>query len=45
MKLHELSNTTGSKNRLNVVRATFDALSQLRTAEAIKADRAAAAQE
>ena len=31
----------GSKNRLNVVRATFDALSKLRTPEAIKAERAA----
>ena len=39
-----LGKSQGSKNRLNVVRATFDALSQLRTEEAIKADRAAAEQ-
>ena len=39
-----LGKSQGSKNRLNVVKATFDALSQLRTEEAIKADRAAAEQ-
>ena len=37
-----LGKSQGSKNRLNVVKATFDALSQLRTEEAIKADRATA---
>ena len=36
-----LGKSQGSKNRLNVVRATFDALSKLRTPEAIKAERAA----
>ena len=30
----------GSKNRLNVVKATFDALSKLRTEEQIRAERA-----
>ena len=34
-----LGKSQGSKNRLNVVKATFDALSQLRTAEAIMASR------
>ena len=34
-----LGKSQGSKNRLNVVKATFDALSQLRTAEEIKAQR------
>ena len=34
-----IGKSQGSKNRLNVVKATFDALSQLRTAEAIRADR------
>jgi small subunit ribosomal protein S5 len=37
-----LGKSQGSKNRLNVVKATLDALSQLRTAEAIKAVRAQA---
>ena len=37
-----LGKSQGSKNRLNVVKATFDALSKLRTEEAIKADRATA---
>ncbi len=35
-----LAKSQGSKNRLNVVKATFDALSQLRTAEQIRAERA-----
>ena len=35
-----LAKSQGSKNRLNVVKATFDALSQLRTAEEIHAERA-----
>lgn len=35
-----LAKSQGSKNRLNVVKATFDALSQLRTAEAIREERA-----
>jgi len=35
-----LAKSQGSKNRLNVVKATFDALSQLRTAEAIRTERA-----
>ena len=35
-----LAKSQGSKNRLNVVKATFDALSQLRTKEQIEADRA-----
>ena len=34
-----LGKSQGSKNRLNVVKATFDALSQLRTADEIKAQR------
>jgi len=34
-----LGKSQGSKNRLNVVKATFDALSQLRPAEAIRAER------
>ena len=34
-----LGKSQGSKNRLNVVRATFDALSRLRTPEAIRAER------
>ena len=34
-----IGKSQGSKNRLNVVKATFDALSQLRTAEAIHTDR------
>lgn len=36
-----LGKSQGSKNRLNVVKATFDALSQLRTADEIKAQRKA----
>ena len=39
-----LGKSQGSKNRLNVVKATLDALSKLRTEEAIKADRAPAEQ-
>lgn len=35
-----LAKSQGSKNRLNVVKATFDALAKLRTAEAIHAERA-----
>lgn len=35
-----LGKSQGSKNRLNVVKATFDALSQLRTEESIRAERA-----
>jgi len=35
-----LGKNQGSNNRLNVVKATLDALSQLRTAEAIRAVRA-----
>lgn len=35
-----LAKSQGSKNKLNVVKATFDALSQLRTAEEIHAGRA-----
>jgi len=35
-----LAKSQGSKNRLNVVKATFDALSQLRTEEQIRAERA-----
>lgn len=35
-----LGKSQGSKNRLNVVKATLDALSKLRTAEAIRAARA-----
>ncbi len=35
-----LGKSQGSKNRLNVVKATLDALSKLRTAEAIRASRA-----
>ncbi len=35
-----LGKSQGSKNRLNVVKATLDALSQLRTAETIQALRA-----
>ena len=34
-----IGKSQGSKNRLNVVKATFDALSQLRTAEAIQLER------
>ena len=34
-----LGKSQGSKNRLNVVKATFDALSQLRPAAAIRAER------
>ena len=34
-----IGKSQGSKNRLNVVKATFAALSQLRTAEAIRSDR------
>ena len=34
-----LGKSQGSKNRLNVVKATFDALSQLRTQEQIAAER------
>ncbi len=34
-----LGKSQGSKNRLNVVKATFNALAQLRTAEAILSDR------
>ena len=34
-----LAKSQGSKNRLNVVMATFDALSQLRTGEEIRAER------
>lgn len=34
-----IGKSQGSKNRLNVVKATFAALAQLRTAEAIRADR------
>lgn len=37
-----LGKSQGSKNRLNVVKATLDALSQLRTAEQIMAERAQA---
>ena len=36
-----LGKSQGSKNRLNVVMATLDALSQLRTGDAIRAGRAA----
>ena len=36
-----LGKSQGSKNRLNVVMATLDALSQLRTGDAIRAERAA----
>ena len=35
-----LGKSQGSKNRLNVVKATFDALDQLRTEEQIRAERA-----
>ena len=35
-----LGKSQGSKNRLNVVKATFDALSQLRTEEQIRVERA-----
>ena len=35
-----LGKSQGSKNRLNVVKATFDALSKLRTEEQIRAERA-----
>jgi small subunit ribosomal protein S5 len=35
-----LAKSQGSKNRLNVVKATFDALSKLRTEEQIRAERA-----
>ncbi len=35
-----LAKSQGSKNRLNVVKATFDALAQLRTADEIRAERA-----
>ena len=35
-----LAKSQGSKNRLNVVKATFNALAKLRTAEAIHAERA-----
>lgn len=34
-----LGKSQGSKNRLNVVKATFDALSKLRTEEQIRAER------
>ena len=34
-----LGKSQGSKNRLNVVKATFDALSKLRPAAAIRAER------
>lgn len=37
-----LAKSQGSKNRLNVVKATFDALSKLRTEEQIRAERAQA---